>query len=58
LHGFRDQMYIGGILPNVPENLIQWIQNPRRFNPQTAMPDLQVSEEEARAIAIYLYAQP
>jgi cytochrome c len=58
LHGFRDQMYIGGVLPNVPENLVAWIQNPPHFNPRTAMPNLHVTEEEARAIAIYIYAQP
>jgi cytochrome c len=58
LHGFRDQMFIAGVLPNVPENLVAWIQNPKEFNPRTAMPNLRVTEEEARSIAIYLYAQP
>jgi cytochrome c len=58
LTGFRDQMYIAGVLPNVPENLVRWIQNPQHFNPQSAMPNLQISEEEARKIAAYLYANP
>jgi cytochrome c len=56
LHGFRNQIYIAGMLPNIPENLIFWIQHPREVNPATAMPDLQVSEEEARDIAAYLYS--
>jgi cytochrome c1 len=58
LNGFRDQIYIAGMLPNVPENLMLWIQNPQGINPKTAMPNLQVSEAEAREIAVYLYAQP
>jgi cytochrome c len=58
LNGFRDQMYIAGVLPNMPENLVAWIQNPQQFNPRTAMPNLHVTAEEAREIAIYIYAQP
>lgn len=56
LEGFRDQVYIAGVLPNTPENLMIWIQHPRSINPLTAMPDLEVSEQEARDIAAYLYA--
>lgn len=58
LNGFRDQTYIGGVLPNLPQNLAAWIQNPQRFSPQTAMPNLQVTPEEALSIAAYLYANP
>jgi cytochrome c1 len=55
LAGFRDQMYIAGVLPNTPENLVDWIREPARHNPRTAMPNLNVTEEEARLIAAYLY---
>jgi cytochrome c len=58
LRGFRDQIYIAGVLPNVPENLVLWIMNPKQFNAHTAMPNLDVTEEEARWIAAYLYANP
>ena len=47
--------YIGGATPNTPENLVQWIQNPRSLSPQTAMPYLGVAEQDARDIAAYLY---
>jgi cytochrome c len=57
LTGFRDQMYIAGMLPNEPKNLIHWIQFPQHVNPRTAMPNLQVTEAEARDIAAYLYSK-
>jgi cytochrome c2 len=58
LNEFRDQMYIAGMLPNVPENLVAWILDPTEFNPRTAMPKMNITEEEAWAMAAYLYANP
>ena len=58
LDRLREQVYIAGILENTPSNLIFWIAHPQRANPDTAMPDLGVSEEEARDIAAYLYELP
>jgi cytochrome c len=55
LESLNDQVYIAGTLPNTPQNLIQWIQHPRELRPGTAMPDLDVSEQDARDIAAYLY---
>lgn len=52
---FAHRAYVGGLLPNRPDNLVAWIRDPKRFNPATAMPALGVSEEEARDIAAYLY---
>jgi len=46
--------YIGGVLTNTPENMIRWIQNPQGVDPLTAMPNLGVSEEDARDMAGYL----
>lgn len=57
LDGFVDQIYIAGQLANVPENLVAWLQNPEEFSPGTAMPDLQVTEQEARDMAAYLYTR-
>lgn len=55
LDGIVEQSYIAGMLSNTPENLAQWIRQPQEINPGTAMPDLGVTEEEARDIAAYLY---
>ena len=53
----RDQAYVAGVVPNTAVNLIRWIQHPRAVDPQTAMPELGVSEREARDMAAYLYSQ-
>jgi cytochrome c len=47
--------YIAGHLPNTPENLIRWIQHPGQLRRPTAMPDIGVSDDDARDIAAYLY---
>ena len=56
LEDFRIQTYVGGVLPNTPENLVAWIQNPPAASPRTAMPNLGITEEVARHIAAYLYS--
>ncbi len=58
LDHFYKQMYIAGRLSNTPENLIRWIRNPQQVIPGNAMPNMGVSEEDARDIAAYLYHQP
>lgn len=52
---WADRAYIAGNLPNNPDNLVRWIQNPQEVEPGTAMPVLGVTEAEARDIAAYLY---
>jgi cytochrome c1 len=52
---WAEREYIAGSLPNTPENLIFWVQYPQDVEPGTAMPDLDVSEADARNIAAYLY---
>jgi cytochrome c2 len=46
--------YLGGVLPNTPENMAHWIRDPQRFDPLTAMPNMQVTEADARDMATYL----
>ncbi len=46
---------IAGELPNSPENLMAWIKNPVAIEPGTAMPDLGVTDSQARDMAAYLY---
>jgi cytochrome c2 len=54
----RGQVYVAGSLPNNPRNLTSWISNPKQVDPRTAMPDLGISDEDARDIAAYLYSLP
>ncbi|MES2359821.1 MAG: hypothetical protein V4529_15900 [Gemmatimonadota bacterium] len=44
------------MLPTTPGTLVLWIRFPRNVKPGTAMPDLGVSEREARDVATWLYA--
>jgi cytochrome c1 len=55
LTDFADRGYIAGELPNNGDNLIRWIMDPQGVEPGTAMPDLDVSERQARDIAAYLF---
>lgn len=55
LEGLAGRAYIAGVLPNMPGGLVRWIVDPPTHSPQTAMPDLGVTPEEARDIASYLY---
>ncbi|MEQ8673822.1 MAG: c-type cytochrome [Aggregatilineales bacterium] len=56
LNEWSQRHYIAGSLPNTPENLITWIQNPQQIEPGTAMPILGVNEQEARHMSAYLYS--
>jgi cytochrome c2 len=55
LDRLTDHMYIAGVLPHSPQNLVLWIQDPRGVSPRTAMPNLGVAEQDARDMAAYLY---
>jgi cytochrome c len=54
LDRIASRTYIAGVLVNSPENLVRWIGNPPGVDPLTAMPNLHVSEPEARDIASFL----
>lgn len=47
--------YIAGVLANTPANMRRWLRDPPAVDPQTAMPNLHLSEQEASDIAAYLY---
>jgi cytochrome c2 len=57
LDEIRSRGYIAGVMPHTADNLIKWIRHPRQVVPNTAMPELGVSEAEARDMAAYLYSQ-
>lgn len=58
LEKVNEQIYLAGLLPNNPENLIRWIMEPQSIDPKTVMPDLKVSRAEAEDMAAFLYDQP
>lgn len=55
LDRIASRSYIGGVLPNTPDNMIRWIENPPGIDKMTAMPNLGVTDGDARDIASYLY---
>lgn len=55
LDGLAERAYIAGVLPNSPGNLVRWIQNPKRVDPKTAMPNLDVPPGIAKNMAAYIY---
>ena len=54
LAGFGRRSYIAGEVPNGPVTLIRWIESPRSLVPDTAMPDMGASRDDARDMAAYL----
>jgi cytochrome c2 len=47
--------YLAGRLTNTPANLMKWIRAPQSVDSKTAMPDMGVTDRDARDIAAYLY---
>jgi cytochrome c2 len=56
LEGLARRPFVAGALVNTPPNLIAWIRRPQAIAPRTAMPDLGVTEADARDIAAFLSA--
>lgn len=52
---YAQRVYVAGVVPNTVPDLVRWIVDPQAVDPRTAMPELGVSEDEARDIAAYLY---
>ena len=57
LDGIALRMIIGGRLSNTPANMEHWIRDPQHLSPGTAMPNLGVSEGDARDITAFLYTR-
>lgn len=55
LRGIGRRAFVAGKLPNTPDNLIQWIRYPHQVDENTAMPFMNVSEQDARDITAFLY---
>ena len=54
LEAFGKRSYIAGRIPNFPDALERWIVAPAALVPDTAMPAMGVSPEQARHMAAYL----
>jgi hypothetical protein len=55
LEHIASRYYLAGRLRNTPENMIRWLRAPQEMHPGSAMPNLGMSERDARDIAVYLY---
>jgi cytochrome c2 len=55
LNSFSRRTMIAGELPNTPDNLVRWIENPPSVESGTAMPNLGLDDQQARDAAAYLY---
>jgi cytochrome c2 len=55
LNGIAIRAQVAGRLANRPDNLIRWIRHPQEVDPGNGMPDLPMTEQDARDMATYLY---
>jgi cytochrome c len=55
LRDFRDRRLIAGRLANNADNLVRWLRRPQSIAPGTVMPNMGVTEDDARDLAAYLY---
>jgi cytochrome c2 len=56
LEHFSQRPYLAGRFENSPALLVRWIQDPPAMKPATAMPDLGLTEAQARDVAAYLWS--
>lgn len=56
LEKFGQSSFVAGAAENTPENVIQFLRDPRSVAPQSAMPNLRLTETQARDLAAYLYS--
>lgn len=54
LKGVASRSIIAGYLPNTPDNLARWVQSPQAIAPGNAMPNMGLSDRDARDIAAFL----
>ena len=55
LSGIASRSYIAGVMSNTPAHMIEWLRNPPAVDSKTAMPNMNVTERDARDMAAYLY---
>lgn len=55
LEHWSERRIIAGVVPNDPDRLVTWITVPQSIVPGNAMPNLGVTDGQARDMAAYLY---
>src|SRR3954469_24807086 len=55
LGGIAERSFLAGELPNTSQNMQRWIRQPHSVEPKTAMPEMGVTEQDAKDIAAFLY---
>ena len=55
LEHVASRQFLAGKLPNTPENMIKYLQNPQSTDPANAMPNLALTPDQSRDIAAFLY---
>lgn len=55
LEKLATRTFVAGVVANDPDNLVRWIRTPQALHRGNAMPDLGVTERDARDMAAYLY---
>jgi cytochrome c2 len=55
LERMAERTMLAGMVANVPRNMVAWLVDPPAIDPDTAMPNMGISEAEARDIAAFLY---
>jgi cytochrome c oxidase assembly factor CtaG len=56
LNSMGRRIFIAGVLRNSPENMMAWLEDPQRFMPGNAMPNMGISRRDAQNITAYLYS--
>jgi cytochrome c len=56
LNGIARRAILAGRVANTPEQMAYWIRFPRQVDPGTLMPELGISETEARDLTAFLYS--
>ena len=55
---FSQHSTVGGVLANTPDDLVAWLRHPQTYVPGNAMPDIGLTEPQARDVAAFLYSIP
>jgi putative membrane protein len=56
LNSMGRRIFIAGVLRNSPENMMAWLEEPQRFVPGNAMPNMGITRRDAQNITAYLYS--
>ena len=55
LAGFGQRQLIGGVAPNQPAVLVQWVRDAPSIALNTGMPEMPLTDAQARDVAAYLF---